>query len=328
MKAANMKGKNGGDDLILNRLLTRLNRSLPFTIHEIRRIRDYVYHVDTDEKPLILKGFSSLSRLRLQEAFTTSLKSEGFHNTYSFYRFMDQPIYFNKKYYGMIEFIEAHPDPLTYRSQNDRLKALDLLYEYHATTKQLTIQYEKVIPRLNLIEKWQERTNRFIENLPIIRYYLEKPVIEELLLWSNDSLAGMSAENVCFKNEQSVILHGDVAHHNFLKSRNGPLYLIDFDLIMIGDESTDLLQFSNRILPFIDWSLERLGTHPSIQAYLNNQAFLWALMYPSDIFREWNRIIKDKAYQNPSKLLVVMDLTMSQFHLRQQFIKVLRNVVK
>lgn len=324
----NMRVKNGGDDLILNRLLTHLNRSLPFTVHEIKQIRDHVYYMDTEQKPFILKGFSSIQRLQLQEAFTNSLKSEGFENTYSFYSFFEQPIFLNHRYFGFIEFIEANPRAFTYHFHHNRKEGLDLLHCFHNTTRMLSKQFELFLPRFNLLEKWQERTNLFLANIPFIRYYLKKEMLDELLVWANESLEGLRAENHSSRDENNVILHGDVAHHNFLKASTDKLYLIDFDLISIGDESADLLQYANRILPFLDWSLSRLSEYPLIKTYLNRRAFLWALMYPTDIFREWNRMIKDRTYQQPNKMLMVMNLTISQFHLRQQFIKELKNVVK
>ncbi|MGJ7920570.1 phosphotransferase [Neobacillus sp. LXY-4] len=323
-----MRGRYTGDDLVNNRLLSILNKSVPFSIKKIKKIRGSVFLLETGFKTFILKGFSSLPRLQVQEAFTSSLKSEGFVNSYSFYRFTEDPIYFNKKYYGLIEYIEPHRERFSYLTAADRLEGLNLLHTFHLTTKRISKKYERILPQFNLYEKWVERKKLFTINSSIIKNYLPKEMMNELLEWGNDSLNGIKNETLRIEDEPPVILHGDVAHHNYLRSTSGRLFLIDFDLISIGPESIDLLQYANRILPFINWSFTQLSEYPLFDQYLQNRTFLFALMYPSDIFREWNRIIKEKSYILPNKLLPVLELTTEQFQLRKQFIKELKNVVK
>jgi hypothetical protein len=262
----------------------------------------------------------------LQEAYTDALKSAGFKQTYSFYRLGSQPFVYKQKYFGIIEFIEGHSLPFTYFSEENRQNGLELLQTYHNTTKNIVEQFSSTLSTFHLFVKWQERLYQFKANLPFVRYYLKEPIIDEILSWANSSLARLQSNS--FQNEPSVILHGDVAHHNFLKSKNGEIYLIDFDLISIGKENADLLQYANRILPALEWSLPQLLKYPLFHAKLQNPEFLWALIYPTDILREWNRIVRDRSILQPSKLLMVMDLTIRQFHLRQQFIKELKNMLK
>lgn len=104
-----------------------------------------------------------------------------------------------------------------------------------------------------------------MHNRSSIKYFLDDYIISELISWANWSLAGMVRKRRFFQKEPSVILHGDVAHHNFLRDKNGKLHLIDFDLISIGPPSFDYLQYANRILPSIDWSLGKLGSLKEIE---------------------------------------------------------------
>lgn len=324
-----MKARTFGDDVFNNRLLSILNKSVPFTVLEVKQLRNNVYFIETDRRPYILKGYSSLQRLRLQEVFTATLKKHGFLQTYSFLRFSENPISLNHKYWGWIEYLEPHRETFTYQSENNRIAGLELLHSYHFTTKKFVKSFEQTIPTFNLLEKWSERSRQFLKNQHIIANYLPDFMLKDLLDWGNISLTGLKLENQEFGDDSTpVILHGDVAHHNFLKSKSGKLNIIDFDLIAIGHESADLLQYANRILPYLNWSLQNLTQYSRFQHYLQHRAFLFALMYPTDIFREWNRIIKNRAYQRPKKLIPVIDLTTKQFHLRQQFVKELKNVVK
>ncbi|WP_318509345.1 phosphotransferase [Bacillus sp. T3] len=324
-----MKARNKGDDALNNRLLSILTRSVPLKIRKIRNIRHHVFYLETDACPIILKGYSSMQRLQLQEAFAASLKAEGFRHSYKFYQFLENPIYFNKKYYGWIEYIEPHPEPFNYLTTANRKAGINLLQLFHGTTKKLAKRYERILPEFNLRDKWNERFIQFKKNQQIVQHYVSKEIINEIDDWGKISLIGMETEKYKFSDTfDPVILHGDVAHHNYLRAKTGKLYLIDYDLISIGDRSADLLQYANRILPSMNWSWAMLSQFPVLQPYLQNRAFLFALMYPSDIFREWNRIIKEGTYLMPKKLLPVVELTTRQFDLRQQFISELKNMVK
>ena len=88
-KAVNITAKYRGDDSYHDRLLSYLNENLPFQIIEISRIKDQVYKVKAKDFQFVLKEFPSYKRLKIQEAFTNSLKKNGFRNTYSFYSFSD-----------------------------------------------------------------------------------------------------------------------------------------------------------------------------------------------------------------------------------------------
>ncbi|MDP4172298.1 MAG: aminoglycoside phosphotransferase, partial [Bacillota bacterium] len=105
---------------------------------------------------------------------------------------------------------------------------------------------------------------------------------------------------------------------------SGKLTLIDFDLISLGSDTIDLVQYANRILPFLSWSLKDLQKYPLLQKKMQEKAYLYSLAYPSDIFREWNRIIKDNTYMNSVQTQQVMELTMGQFYLREKFFKRLK----
>jgi thiamine kinase-like enzyme len=146
-----------------------------------------------------------------------------------------------------------------------------------------------------------------------------------MVSWANWSLDGMEKNSGFFQKKPFVILHGDLAHHNFLRDEHGKLHLIDFDLISIGTPALDYLQYANRILPYMDWSYEKLKTSKHMQKYLESDAFLYALAFPADIFREWNRMIREKTYKDDVKFRQVMDLTIGQFYTRKKFIDHLKS---
>lgn len=316
-----------GDDY-QNRLLLYLREQIPFIIEDILRIRNHVFLIKTDHLPFILKGFPTYHRLKLQESFTESLKKEGFHNTYHFLSIeMDPPLLFEQKYYGCLEYIEPAKESFSYHQEENRHRGLKVLKDYHQTTRKLVRRYKTLIPDFDLKNKWQERYRTFVQNLPIIRFFIKKEFVRQILAWAHWSLNGLEREKSFFHQGETVILHGDVAHHNFIFTEQHQLTLIDFDLIAIGKNWIDYLQYANRIFPFLEWNLQELWRYEEMKEYQNVKGFLYALAFPTDIMREWNRVIKEKSYNHPRKIRPIMELTMEQFHLRKQFFKDLQSTL-
>jgi hypothetical protein len=313
----NRMNKFGGDERSNYRLLSYLNQNLSLDVQQIKHIRKNVYLAQLKNGcQLIMKGFSARRSLLLQSAFTSSLKIHHFPYTYSFYLGLPS-VYFDSKFYGFLEYIEPSYQTFFYNSKENCQQGLALLQKYHHTSKQLVGSYKRLLPVFDLQNKWKERFLLFIKNKDILSPFISWDIYSELVSWAEWSLAGIEMENNMSPN---VILHGDLAHHNFIRSKDGTLFLIDFDLISIGPEIVDYLQYANRILPFLDWSLHDLTMYKPFQSYFQQKMFLYALAFPTDIFREWNRLIKDGQYSDPKKIHSSLYLTISQFESRRKFV--------
>ncbi|WP_310176688.1 phosphotransferase [Neobacillus niacini] len=318
---------NKGDDAYLDRLLSYFQSKFQEKIKQFVPIRKKVYYVKTKKNSYIIKGYRSNKRLKLQETFTTTLKNEGFSKTYLFVQPVKETLFFEGIHYGVIEYIEPHKTAFSYHSKENIVKGLKLLEEFHKVTATFETRYRTLISKGDQIGKWQERSAIFVNNLPVLEYFLNPSYLTEMLEWAKWSLDGITENSAFFEKEPFVILHGDVAHHNFLRDASGDLHLIDFDLIQIGPKVLDYLQYANRILPYLDWSLERFSEFEPMKKFLKEKAFIYALAYPSDIFREWNRIIRENSQTRPSKTKYVMELTVNQFHLRRKFFNQLKKMV-
>ena len=325
-KAMNIKFHPGRDDFI-DRLFSYLTNRLPLEILQLKQIRGNVFIVDTNKKSFILKGYQNLSKLRIQQDLTASLKKTGFKETYRFYHFDDTPLLFENRYYGCISYIAQNNQRFTYQSQAEREEGLGLLTNFHLTTEKLVSTYKGLIPTQNLIKKWRDRLQHFKVNRGIVNYYVPKEMTSWLYESAEIALLGMEKHKGDFQGRAPVILHGDVAHHNFIRSVSHELYLIDFDLVSIGPASYDLLQYANRILPFMNWSLDSLAKMEGFSEHFQDKAFLYGLMYPSDIFREWNRIIKLNSYYNPARVAPLMEMTVTQINERKSFVESLKQEI-
>jgi hypothetical protein len=326
MRAMTTK-KRGGDDYY-NRLLSYLTQQFHEKIIDMVKIRKNIYFIKTENEKYMIKGYSSNHKLKLQETFTATLRKEGFTKSYAYLQSpYKEPLYFEGKYFGCMEYLNPNEKSFSFRTLKNRKEGLRLLEEFHQITASFTQRYKTLLPESDIQIKWTERTNIFLDNLTLIRYFVKESLLNEILEWATWSLNGMRENNDFFLKDPNVILHGDVAHHNFLRDSDDQLNLIDFDLISIGPKCNDILQYANRILPNIDWSFEFLKGHPQIQKYVNEKAFLYALAFPSDILREWNRLIREKEFSNSHKYKQVIELTLGQFYLRRQFVKKLKDQI-
>lgn len=322
-----MINNSGGDDEYY-RLLSYLDSKFPDEIINMTKVRDFVFIIETPKNVYVVKGYSTLNKLRLQEAFTSSLKKEGFTKTYTFLQVSNEPLFFEGKYYGCMEYLTPHPDFFSFSSNKDRMGGMKVIKEFHFVTSTFVSRYRALLPLSDIQAKWLERFEIFKQNYSFFKNFLKEKDLQEMMMWANWSLKGMKDHEGYFLESPKVILHGDVAHHNFLRDTRGKINLIDFDLISIGPKSLDLLQYANRIMPFLNWSLDDLYQYPDMQPYLKQAAFLYALAYPADIFREWNRLIREKSYSNPAKLRTVIDLTIGQFSSRRRMAEILKSTVK
>jgi hypothetical protein len=329
MKAMSTTFNSKGDDDYFIRLLSYLRSHFKENIVEMVPYRKNVILIKTDRSTYMLKGFHTNKRLRLQEAFTDTLRKEGFLKTYLFvHPEIKDPLFFEGTYFGCMEYIPQNKTPFSFQSHKNRQEGLELLQQFHLVTSSFESRYRTLIPKGIIIEKWRERGKLFSSNISFLKYFINDKILTELIEWATWSLSGMEKDPSLFINEPYCILHGDVAHHNFLRDYNGILHLIDFDLISIGPPSLDYLQYANRILPHLDWSFERLENFPQYKKLLNEKAFLFALAFPADIFREWNRLIREESYRDHNKYNQVMDLTIGQFYSRKKFIDTLKRLTK
>lgn len=327
-RAMNINIKKGGDDFFNNRLFSYLSKELDANIQGIKQLRGNVYLVHTKTSRFILKGYRDIRKLKIQEAFTSSLRKSGFDHSYSFYIQPNNTLYFQKEYYGCIEYIEPNDTAFHYEHEYDRNEGIELLNKFHEKTMGLAPSYTSLIPKTDLVRKWRQRRVEFTKNLPQINYFISKDLTKDFLKWADFSLQGFIGKRNILETDSPAILHGDVAHHNFLRSKEGKLYLIDFDLISTGSTAYDMVQYANRILPFLEWKMESLANVKHLSNWLNNEAFLYGLLYPADILREWNRLLREGQNSNPFRTAPIVEMTVSQFQQRKQFHEDVKSMLK
>lgn len=317
-----------GDDTDRHRLLSFFQSTIKEPIIRMNRIRGNIYKIETKHQHYVGKGFSNSSSLIKQKWLTGELHKQGFTKTY---QFLDteprKGINLNGKQYAVMNWIEHHQTPFMYNSIENCQKGMEVLKEYHDCTALLLSEGSQYFPRNNPYHKWKDRYLKFEANLPQIRRYISFSILKDLLEMGKESLNKLSNLTPEQKNNL-VILHGDVAHHNFVRTKQEDLYLIDFDLASIGHPIHDYLQYCNRILPFLKWDFTQLNMFPTLLNYLEDPYFLYSLFYPTDIYREWNRAIQNNLLSKQKWLNTLFRITIDEYEQRQNFYDSVKRMVK
>ena len=270
-----------GDSVFYTRLLSYLNRR-PKNVHHLQ---SNVYMISFKKDPaIILKGFDSFEKWDRQRELTSLLSQKGFEQTYQIHQKL-MPFQFKGKWYGSMDYIPPSKKKFRFSHHKDRLEGIELLEAFHDVSEKLSIK----APLFDQVRKWRERLSLFKKNISYTRQYVSDEIINEWVRWGEWSLEGFEKNQSKWDKEKNVIIHGDCAHHNFLRREDGSLALIDFDLMAKAPRCIDYLQYANRISPHLDDAATMLWQVPQLKAYQKDRAFLYALTFPTDIFREWNR---------------------------------------
>ncbi|RFU65848.1 aminoglycoside phosphotransferase [Peribacillus glennii] len=316
MKAVKYKYK--GDSDFFACLLSYIESHKLFA-KKIERIRNQVFllHLNNGQK-LIVKKFADRKKWHFQHKLTSLLKYAGFSATYEFYSSIP-PFEYDGCFYGLIEYIKPHPEKFHFFNHENRQEGLRLLSQFHQATKRIAHDSSLEVSTFNQLKKWEERLLVFKSMLPQISRTISEDLLLEWISWASWSLNGMRKFEDLIQKEEIAIIHGDVAHHNFLRRNDRELCLIDFDLAAIAPAVIDYLQYANRILPSINYSMNRLGEYDQLKPLLTNVAFLYGLAFPTDIFREWNRLLRENRMGSHPQFHSVWKMTVESFPERIAF---------
>lgn len=309
-------GRDGDDQY--NRLRLYLQEKTGEPIVGVKRLSAKILFIEGVNKNWLLKPFSSAQNLSNQLVLTERLIENNFLQTYRFHPIHhEDALLWNQQLWGLFDYLEPKlNDPFHYGSLQNRMEALKLMRKFHDTSKSIVKELAYLRP-YQLENKWRQRFLTFTSQAPNLRLWMGAKSYQTLLDYGSKSMQGLSQH--LNPEEEDVVLHGDLAHHNFFRHANGILYLVDFDLMGKGPKLADELQMANRILPSINWSFVKLMEEHHFSHYSSSLPFLYGLLFPSDLFREWNRFWYSSMDQQQRLWPFLYDLTVNQWTLRIRF---------
>jgi hypothetical protein len=322
-----LKTKDSSGDGFQKRLLFLLTKKLGDRYIRLEKIKEgkWVLHTGHDRR-WFLKLYPDNRKFQLQKNCTDLLHQEGFLRVPGYHPLhKTDTIEIDGKTAGITEWIETK-EFFTYRSLRERGDALSVLAEFHHYSRKVLEKGNlSSLPKQKLVDKWAVRLEEFIRNKQKLSVYVPPAIIDIYIDIGEKALQGVIRHGF---TEDLCILHGDVAHHNFLRDIHDELFLIDLDLINEGPPEIDLIQFANRVFPSINWSLTNLWRHESLTPYKESNTFLYGILFPSDVFREWNRFFREGPVYQKNVWNYLMGITVHHFHARMVCCRDIQKLIK
>jgi thiamine kinase-like enzyme len=328
--------KSNREDDFKNRLLLKFKNAFNISPDELKIINENVYLVFTENKYLVIKRYKSKNHIMKQIWLARLFADKSFPGSVRFTPFASGKYIkrIDKYYYAMMPYIEGKA--LTYNSRKDRIAAYDQLRNFQQEVSILTDRRPEFVPKYSLYSKWATRLDTFFYNLNNNRMLLtdsQLKMMKRFLKWGEYSLDTLPID-VLEQKERSarrkgIIIHGDVANHNFIRKPDGSIVMIDYDLMACAPSEYDTLQLVNRFFPYCDYSLKDIMEefHHSLSDLINTKWFATALIYPTDIYREWNRLITNEPI-NEKKIYDFVYQLERHYVRRMELVSDLRDIVR
>jgi hypothetical protein len=317
--AKNLKDGFQGDRLFLKKL-----EEAGFRVLDFGFFRENVIWIKTQHGKFVLKGFRRKETLKKQ--LMLSKLYEEHHprimGTYTAFPHQKRYLEFGKYVWALMPFYKG--GELHFGDLPDVKAGMKAISRFHSVSTKVPPKIYKDLSSYSLFPKWEERFEKFAQNARLVKWDEPmKPLLSDILFWGEWSLdhfdhdAVHTIENSAKKNRE--ITHGDVAPHNFVKTKAGNAYLIDFDLLAAVPQVYDWLQYANRILPFWRWSYSALEetAHADFLKWFHKKWFVAALVFPTDLYREWNRAFRSK---DKAMIEQITKFTIRDYPYRKNFI--------
>lgn len=241
-----------------------------------KQINKNVWKLEVDGQMLSVKKYESLSTALKVKMIHETLRSISFLHIGSVLSHADSLLF--------IQPWMTQSRAVNFNKRSDRHDSLEALQQLHLTKNKVewtSLPYLQPYPILN---KWEDRFNRFSDARKACELYLGKSQVEEIIYYAREALK--IVKKTYIYDENQTLLHGDVVHHNILRDQGNIIRFIDFDLACIGPAETEIALWIHRVLPHIDYDIEFLfQEQPSLKELSLSSKYL--LLYPNEILREW-----------------------------------------
>ncbi len=323
MKRAMNESRSKRGDVNRDRLFFLLEDEGGLAADNYRFLKKNVAVVDIGLESMLLKGYTSERKAMQQIILLQQLRRKGFKNIPSFLVFPagQWTIPAEGSCWTISRYIKESGEKFSYRSAAGRREGLELLKSFHEKAYGLPQELVAAFPEFSLYEKWALRYQEFQHSAAVTARWIGRPAVDELLslgkVFFRETDSRQLQEMEKEARTAGCFIHGDTVHHNFLRTSSGSLYLIDFDLAAPAPPAYDYLQYLNRTLPHCNWNISEYEN--SLGDLIHEKWFLLALLYPADLYREWNRFFRSRSNRNEA--IHLRDFTLRELSNRKEFVR-------
>ena len=243
---------------------------------KLKKIKDNVWKIEKDGNRFSVKRYYSSS---------TAVKVKHIHDVLESVSFPHiVPVVPTEDSLTLIQPWLDGVRTINFKKRADRMDSLAALHELHETKNQVDWAASVFLHPYPLIEKWEERINRFRKISESCATYIGSSSVDEILFYAVNALT--IVKKTYRDHLDGTLLHGDVVHHNILRDQDGIVRFIDFDLASTGPAGTEIALWIHRVLPQIEYDIEfLLNEQPSLQKLDDSSKSL--LLFPNELLREW-----------------------------------------
>lgn len=254
----------------------------------LESIKPNVWRLREDGRDVVIKAYEELAlylkvrqlhKQLMQLDFTDSLDAE----------FDDENQLIIQPYYARLQ-------ETNYANPQVRKQVIRVLTALHDTEEQESWWNQTTLPASSLYMKWQMRLSRILAVQDKLEEFLDAKSVRYSI-----EQAQLALDEFIHYDAHHTLIHGDIAHHNFLMGARG-IRIIDFDLASYADPDEEWILLLQRFLPFADYDLQLLiDEHPDFLRVLEEQPV--GLRYPNELFREWLAFLQKPHPKKQERLL-------------------------
>ncbi|KGP73931.1 phosphotransferase [Pontibacillus yanchengensis] len=293
-------------------------------IYQVKWITPHVCKLFTHQGNYVAKRYPSMQVIRQQAEF---FRAASYAGIIPFVPFPSGrlTLYDGARYIWTISTWQEGTT-LTFKDEKDRYDAQRALLLFHNHARGIPIN--TVQHRSPLYIKWQKRYYQFTLSERMYTRYEDKGLFNELSFYSSEALKQFKSIDwdtlIKQSNNKWEWNHGDVASHNFLRTTDNHIKLIDFDLLTLGPQCYDRIQLAHRFISQ-GISVNEFILLDLFHPHLKEESFYKGICFPSWILREWNVLLQRK----PSSEQIVQGIEKVHkwWHLHQSFVAQLTSVL-
>ncbi|TYR82286.1 phosphotransferase [Priestia megaterium] len=270
-----------GDDLKLNRLFFYLRKKGIHVKHYYVN-KPHVVFVVTTEGPKVLKRYQNPTVINRIFLFLHALSQSGYQQAINFEHYPNGGLYVKDEndIWSMMPYVPSIKR-VSYKIKQHRKDVFTLLNKYHHYAQPFCKAHSDFFPKYSLIEVWTKRLSHFKENQHAIIACIGQDHYKQLCEWAEVALQLMNTYEHDVSANETTIIHGDVAAHNFIQNAWGQYFMIDFDQAAQSSSLIEYIQLAQRFLMYENYSLQHVKEEQLFEKQLTSPFFLSALLFPS-----------------------------------------------
>lgn len=230
-------------------------------------------------------------------------------------------IEYNNIYFYMTSWLESRQ--LNYSNNYDLIRAAQNIAKFHNYSKGFkpSVDTDVDIRYMKWIQIFDKKINDILNFKDIIENKEELSLFDKIYLKNIDkniSLANEAVENLYKYDYKKVmketvkknyICHHDLANHNLLLDKNGKVYFIDFDYIVIDTYLHDIGSFIYRCLKYGRWYYEKFNliirSYKDVKKISNKEMLLIIsfILFPNDFWQIGFQYYEEKILWKEEKFI-------------------------